>query len=430
MSYILVNGKNKLSGTVTIQGAKNSILPILSATILCRGTCVIHNCPEISDVNACVGILDHLGSEIFRCNHTVTVNNSQLSCHYIPDELMGEMRSSIVFLGAILSRCGETVLSFPGGCELGPRPIDLHLSALEQMGAVVEEAHGKLFCMLPAGRFHGAEIVLPIPSVGATENIILAAALAKGRTVIRNAAREPEIEDLANFINRCGGKVYGAGEGTIEIEGVSSLKGCEHTIIPDRIVAASYLSAVAVTGGEGQLKQVEPSHVYPVLPFFRQSGCEITETANTLTIRAPKKLFPLKHIVTGYYPGFPTDSQPIVMPMAAVARGTSTFVETIFDSRFHHVHELVKMGANIKVEGRMAVVQGVKTLSGTIVKARDLRGGAALVLAGLCADGVTRVENAHFIARGYENIVADLSALGAHVAWGKKEKDVYNGSTT
>ena len=418
MSYILVEGKRKLGGTVPIQGAKNSILPILAATVLCDRCCVIHNCPEISDVNACIGILDHLGCEVTRWDHTVTVETAGISCHSIPEELMGEMRSSIVFLGAILSRCRETVLSFPGGCELGPRPIDLHLNALRQMGAVVEESHGKLFCFLPGGRFQGSEIVLPIPSVGATENIMIAATLAKGTTVIRNAAREPEIEDLAAFLNRCGGKVLGSGESTIVVEGVSSLKGCEHHIIGDRIVAATYMSAVAVTGGEACFSGIVPAHVYPILPAFRQSGCEITEETDRLIIRAPGRLEPLQHIVTGFYPGFPTDAQPVIMPMAVVAGGTTTLVETIFESRFHHVHELVKMGAKIKVEGRMAVTQGVETLSGTTVKARDLRGGAGLVVAGLAAEGITKIDHAHYIARGYENIVADLRELGAQIHWG------------
>ncbi len=415
MSSIFVSGKKRLSGSVEIQGAKNSVLPILSAAILCNGKCVIHNCPRISDVDACIGILRHLGCTVAWQNHSLLVDTSTITCKTIPDDLMGEMRSSIVFLGAILSRCGETVLSFPGGCELGPRPIDLHLNALAQMGAVVEESHGKLFCFLPSGRFQGAEIVLPIPSVGATENIMIAATLAKGTTVIRNAAREPEIEDFANFLNACGGNIRGSGESTIVVEGVTGLVGCEHTVIPDRIVAATYLSAIAVSGGCGEITKVNSSHIYPVLPFFRQSGCVITEYGSTIRLEAPKRLSSLKHIVTGYYPGFPTDAQPIIMPMGAVAKGTSTFVENIFENRFHHVHDLVKMGAKIKVEGRMAVVEGVRSLSGATVKAKDLRGGAGLVLAGLCAEGITKIEQPRFIERGYQNIVADLNALGADV---------------
>lgn len=417
MSSIMVRGKTPLSGTVTVQGAKNSILPILSATLLCKGVSLIHNCPNISDVDACVGILSHLGCVIKREGHQIQVDSSRPVCTTIPEDLMGEMRSSIVFLGAVLSTCSTVEFSFPGGCELGPRPIDLHLRSLAQMGAVVEESHGKLLCSLPAGRFHGAEIDLPIPSVGATENIMIAAALAKGTTVIRNAAREPEIEDLATYLNACGANVRGSGQSTIVVEGVDRLCGCEHHIIPDRIVAATYMSAIAVTGGEGCLKKVVPSHIYPMFPFFRQSGCDIIEKENEIFLRAPKRLSSLNHIVTGYYPGFPTDAQPILMPMACVANGTGTFVENIFESRFHHVHELVKMGAKIKVEGRMAVVEGVKTLSGSTVKARDLRGGAALVVAGLCADEVTKVDYPHFIARGYENIVADCNALGGNVTW-------------
>ncbi len=415
MSYISVSGKKRLSGSVPIQGAKNSVLPILSATLLTNHSCVIHNCPAISDVDACVGILKHLGCSVKWQEHSLVVDTSQVMCRSIPEELMGEMRSSIVFLGAVLSRCHEAVLSFPGGCELGPRPIDLHLKSLCQMGAVVEESHGKLFCFLPKGYFEGTEIVLPIPSVGATENIMIAATLAKGTTVIRNAAREPEIEDLANFLNACGGNIKGSGESTILVEGVSALHGCEHTVIPDRIVAATYLSAIAVSGGDGQITKVNSAHIYPVLPFFRQSGCDITEQGSTVRLQAPFRLSSLSHIVTGYHPGFPTDAQPVIMPMGAVAKGTSTFVENIFENRFHHVHDLVKMGAKIKVEGRMAVVEGVPTLSGATVKAKDLRGGAGLVLAGLCAEGVTKIEQPRFVDRGYQNIVSDLLLLGADI---------------
>ena len=415
MSAILVQGRYKLSGSVRVQGAKNSILPILSAALLCSKPCVIHNCPNISDVDACVRILHHLGCKLKREDHVIALDPTTILCGTIPERLMSEMRSSIVFLGAVLSKCSQAVLSFPGGCELGPRPIDLHLSALKQMGALVEESHGKLYCSLPNGRFQGAEIVLPIPSVGATENIMIAAALAKGKTVIRNAAREPEIEDLAAFLKACGAKICGSGESTIEIEGVPFLSGCEHHIIPDRIVVATYMSAIAVTGGEGVLTHVIPAHVYSMFPVFRQSGCDITEQGNTLRIRAPRRLQPLSHIVTGYYPGFPTDAQPVVMPMATVANGTSTFVENIFENRFHHVSELMKMGAKIKVEGRMAVVQGVTALSGGNVKARDLRGGAALAVAGLAADGTTKIENPRYILRGYEDIVADFSALGGRI---------------
>lgn len=415
MSHITVTGNRRLCGSVKIQGAKNSVLPILSASLLCGGPCIIHNCPTITDVNACIRILEHIGCRVKWEDHTVTVNPSTVQCHEIPDDLMREMRSSIVFLGAILARCGQTNLSFPGGCELGPRPIDLHLSALKQMGVQVEESHGKLLCSVPGGVLHGSEIVLPIPSVGATENIMIAAATARGRTIIRNAAREPEIADLAQFLNRCGAKIRGYGEGTVIIEGVDALQGTEHTIIPDRIVAATYMAAVAITGGEAVLEDIIPQHIYPTLPFFGQSGCRITLRGRQVRIKAPERLEPMKNVITGYYPGFPTDAQPVLMAMAAVADGTSIFVENIFENRYQHAHELTRLGAKIKVEGRMAVVEGVSRLSGAKVKASDLRGGAALVLAGLRAEGETEIHNIDYIARGYDDIIHCLRTLQADI---------------
>ena len=415
MSYITVSGGRQLEGEVTVQGAKNSVLPILAASLLCRSPCVIQNCPVISDVDACLKILSHLGCAVQKDGHCLWIDPTTAFCHEIPDELMREMRSSIVFLGAILARCGQTVLSYPGGCELGPRPIDLHLNALAQMGAEISEAHGQIRCAVPKKRMHGCEIVLPIPSVGATENIMIAAATAKGQTIIRNAAREPEISDLARFLNECGAKIYGYGEGTVVINGVDCLSGCEHTVIPDRIVVSTYMAAAAVTGGDVVLQRVGPRHVDPTLPFFRQSGCQITLHENEIHVKAPQRLRSMNNVITGYYPGFPTDAQPILMVMAAVADGTGIFIENIFENRYHHVHELTRMGAKIRVEGRMAVVEGVRELSGTVVKAADLRGGAALVIAGLKARGQTKIEQIDYIIRGYEDIVGDLALLGAGV---------------
>ncbi len=415
MSYITVTGGRRLSGEVTVQGAKNSVLPILSASLICRTPCVIENCPAISDVDACLKILTHLGCTIQQNDHCLWIDPTTAFCHEIPDSLMREMRSSIVFLGAVLARCGETVLSFPGGCELGPRPIDLHLTALSQMGVEVKEMQGKIHCRVAGKRMHGSEIVLPIPSVGATENIMIAAATANGQTVIRNAAREPEVSDLACFLNRCGAKIYGYGEGTVVINGVECLGGCEHTVIPDRIVVSTYMAAAAMTGGDVVLKQVIPRHIDPTLPFFQQSGCRVTLRENEIRVKASGRLRSMKDVITGYYPGFPTDAQPILMAMATVADGTGIFIENIFENRYHHVGELTRMGAKIRVEGRMAVVEGVEHLSGTVVKAADLRGGAALVLAGLTADGQTQVGQTEYIARGYEDIVRDLSLLGAEI---------------
>ncbi len=416
MSYISVTGNRRLSGKVKIQGAKNSILPILSASLLCNSPCIIHNCPHITDVDACIKILRHLGCKVFWQEDTLLVDPTGIHCHEIPDDFMREMRSSIVFLGAVLSRCGKIAFSFPGGCELGPRPIDLHLSALAQMGVSVEDAHGRLFCQVDEKGLLGTEIVLPIPSVGATENIMIAAVTAKGKTVIRNAAREPEISDLACFLNACGARVSGYGEGTVIIEGVDRLHGCEHSVIPDRIVVSTYMAAVAMCGTDAVLEPIIPQHIYPTLPFFRQSGCRVSLRGNQLRIKAPQSLHPMKNVMTGYFPGFPTDAQPLLMAMATVANGTSIFVENIFENRYHHVHELSRLGAKIKIEGRMAVVEGAKTLSGTTVKASDLRGGAALVLAGLTAEGQTKIYHTDYIKRGYEDIVRDLSYLGADIS--------------
>jgi UDP-N-acetylglucosamine 1-carboxyvinyltransferase len=416
MSYISVNGNHRLEGKVQIQGAKNSVLPILSASLLCNSPCVIHNCPSISDVDACIKILKHLGCKVRVEDHTIMVDPTTAGCHEIPDDYMREMRSSIVFLGAILAKCGKISFSLPGGCELGPRPIDLHVNALGQMGVSLEDHHGRLFCQVKNEGMTGTEILLPLPSVGATENIMIAAATAKGKTIIRNAAREPEIVDLARFLNGCGARISGHGEGTVVIEGVPTLHGCEHEIIPDRIVVSTYMAAVAMTGGDGVLENVIVQHIAPTLPFFRQSGCRVSLRGNQLRIKAPQSLHPMKNVMTGYFPGFPTDAQPLLMAMATVANGTSIFVENIFENRYHHVHELSRLGAKIKIEGRMAVVEGAKTLSGTTVKASDLRGGAALVLAGLTAEGQTKIYHTDYIKRGYEDIVRDLSYLGADIS--------------
>ncbi|MBR6548789.1 MAG: UDP-N-acetylglucosamine 1-carboxyvinyltransferase [Clostridia bacterium] len=415
MSSITVFGSRPLIGQVNIQGAKNSVLPILAACLLCRSACTIHNCPYISDVDACLRILKHLGCKITRQGQTVVIDPDGVCCSEIPQRFMREMRSSIVFLGAVLGKCGRTVLSLPGGCELGPRPIDLHLAGLSQLGVGIQEKHGEIHCQVQGSTMVGGEIVLPIPSVGATENIMIAACVAKGQTIIRNAAKEPEIVDLACFLNRCGAKIRGYGESSIVIEGVKELHGCEHRVIPDRIVLTTYMSAVAVSGGEADFLQVNPHHVCSTLPFFRRCGCKLTVSKDRIHIKAPKRPERIGTIVTGYYPGFPTDAQPVLMALVTIAKGTNIFVENIFENRYHHVQELIRLGANIRVEGRMAVVEGVDSLTGTQVKAADLRGGAALLVAGLCAEGCTKVQGVEYIARGYEDIVRDLTMLGAKV---------------
>lgn len=414
MAKIYIEGGHRLEGEVRVHGAKNSALPVLAATLLCRGVSVIHNCPPLLDVAASLKILEHLGCVCRREGDTVVVDSTALTGCDVPDGLMREMRSSIVFLGAIASRCGMAKLSFPGGCELGPRPIDLHLSALRQLGLQITEDHGLLDCMV-SGRLKGSTISLSIPSVGATENILLAAATAKGRTVIHNAAREPEISDLAAFLNRAGACIRGAGTSVIEVDGVYELRGTEHTVIPDRIIAATYMAAAAATGGDLLLCDVEESHLTAVLESFRDAGCILRPDGRRLRITGPSRLLPVGTVRTMAYPGFPTDAQPPVLAMTTLAGGTSVFVENIFENRFKYVDELARLGAHVKVEGRVAVVEGTNQLLGATVSATDLRGGAALVVAGLAAKGVTAVDNLRHIDRGYADLEEGLRGVGANI---------------
>lgn len=411
---ILTRGGNPLRGEICVQGAKNSTLPLLAAAVACRGETVLHNCPELTDVHVSARILRRLGCRCTRRDKTLIVDPDGMTRCDIPHELMREMRSSIVFLGAILARTGEASLSFPGGCEIGPRPIDLHLSAFRKLGVEIREEHGCLLCTAPHG-ITGGFVSLAFPSVGATENLLLAAATGNGTTVVANAAREPEIVDLARYLNQCGARIYGAGESCVIIEGVRTLHGCEYTVMPDRIVAATYMAAAAVTGGTVLLKKVNGSHLLPVLSAFEETGCVILQSDDELLIRAPERLQPVRHVRTMPYPGFPTDAQAPVMVMAALGDGTSIFVENIFESRYKHAGELNRLGAKIKVEGKVAVIEGVPELSGAPVSAQDLRGGAALVAAGLAAQGETQIMNPQYIDRGYERFEENLRSLGAEV---------------
>lgn len=414
MSEMIIHGGRVLTGEIRPHGAKNAALPILAATLAARGECRIHNCPSLSDVEAASQILRYLGCRVTKDGDVVTVDSISPTRCDIPENLMREMRSSICFLGAIIARFGEAELTMPGGCELGPRPIDLHLSSLRKMGAVIEEKHGKIICSTPNG-LHGTAITLSFPSVGATENIMIAAATAKGTTVINNAAREPEIIDLADFLNSCGARISGAGCGRVTIEGVERLYPHDHKVIPDRIEAATYMAAAAITKGKITLKGVCTDHLSPVLYTFEEAGCVLRTAENELELTAPHRLSPNKFIRTMPYPGFPTDVQAIIMAMTTVAEGTSVFVETIFDNRFKHIWELCRLGARIKTEGRVAVVDGVQRLFGAQVESTDLRGSAALIVAGLAAEGVTAVGELRHLDRGYEALDEGLASLGADI---------------
>lgn len=420
MDKIIINGNRRLNGEITVQGAKNSVLPILVATLLVNGVSVIHNCPILSDVEATIKILRYLGCIVTREGHTITVDSTNVNRNNVPDNLMREMRSSIVFLGGILGRMGKAVLSTPGGCEIGLRPIDLHLSSMEQFGATVTSENGFIVCSAEEKGLIGTRITLSFPSVGATENIILAAVLAKGTTIITNAAREPEISDLADFLNRCGARIHGAGDSTVTIEGVSGLHSTEHTVIPDRIVASTYMIACAMTNGKICLRDIIPAHIGPTIQPLREAGCDVTVSGRWVCLSAPPKLKRIRMIRTMPYPGFPTDVQAQMMAMTTVCEGTSVIVENIFESRFKHIGELLRFGAKINVEGRMAVIEGVKYLNGATVRATDLRGGSAMILAGLNAYGTTEITEIHHIDRGYEQPEKVLEDLGADI---KRVKD-------
>ena len=426
MSVIVVEGGHSLEGAIRVQGAKNAVLPILAATVLCRGESIVQNCPALSDVCATVRILEHLGCFVHRNNDCICVDASVLSSDEIPENLMREMRSSVIFLGAILARFGSATVAMPGGCELGPRPIDLHLAAFRQMGVEITEEHGRICCR--CARLHGAAIHLDFPSVGATENIMLAATLAEGTTIIRNAAKEPEIEDLQKFLNCMGARVSGAGSDTVYIEGVRQLYPAQHRVMPDRIVAATYMACCAAAGGEIELCGVCPEHIEAVLSVARAYGAGLYIEPDRIVHKAPARLRAVKMIRTLPYPGFPTDAQAPLMAALCYAEGTGIFTETIFENRFKHVTELTRMGADITVEGRIAVVRGVERLSGANVCAMELRGGAALVVAALGAQGITRIDKVCYIERGYENLTEALSGVGAKIR--KETEDENNEQQT
>lgn len=413
MTRYIVEGGRKLVGEISIGGAKNSVLPILAATIINNGFSTIMNVPLINDFKIMMKILSEIGCTVNRVGDIVTVNAKNINTVNIPEDLVREMRSSIILMGAMLSRCGEVIISHPGGCEIGSRPIDLHLKALKQLGVEIKESYGFIECK--ASKLKGNDILLDYPSVGATENIMLAAVKAEGVTVIRNAAKEPEIVDLQRYLNSAGGKIYGAGTSVIKIEGVDTLKSVEHSIIPDRIVAGTYMTAAAITNGEIVLKNIETEHIQSIIAKLREAGCKIYSNCTTLKIVGPKEIQPIESIKTSPYPGYPTDMQAQMMAVLSIANGTSLITENIFENRYKHVPELTRMGANITTIDRVAVIKGVKKLTGAKVTAKDLRGGASLILAGLAAEGTTEIDNIYHTERGYDMLDENLRRLGAFI---------------
>ncbi|MFZ7134021.1 MAG: UDP-N-acetylglucosamine 1-carboxyvinyltransferase [Eubacteriales bacterium] len=414
MSKYIVTGGNKLKGEVIVQGSKNAALPILAATVLNQAESIIENVPNIHDVDIMIKILKSIGCNVKKEGNTLIVDSSKIDSVEVSESLVREMRSSIILLGAVLARHKETIFSYPGGCDIGLRPIDIHLTGLRKLGAQVKESHGYIYCR--ADRLLGSNISLDYPSVGATENIMLAASLAEGETILRNAAKEPEINDLQNFLNAMGAKIHGAGTSIINIQGVKKLNPVRYSVISDRIAAGTYIVASCITGGEIILKNIDIEDIRIVCSKLSETGCNIESyDSGEIIIHSPKKILPIESLITLPHPGFPTDMQAQVVALLTVAKGTSIINETIFENRFKHVPQLIRMGAKIKIEGRIAIIQGVDRLMGTIVDSSDLRGGAALVIAGLRADGVTTVENIFHIDRGYEKFHDNLKSLGADI---------------
>ncbi len=413
MSVMYLRGGRPLEGELTVHGAKNSVLPILAACLLAGGPVTLSNCPKLTDVTTALDILRRLGCKAEQEGHRIVVDPTGAEGNAISEKQMQAMRSSIIFLGPLLARMGEAHLTYPGGCELGPRPIDLHLAAIRAMGCGITEDHG-IHC---AGRPAGGEVYLSIPSVGATENAMLCAVGASGVTTISNAAREPEIGDLQSFLNSLGARVRGAGSSTITVEGGRPLSGGEFHIMGDRIVAATLLSAAAAAGGRVRLSGVDWRHLATVLSVLHQAGCRVESRLEHVELERDRAiaLRGVPTVRTAPYPGFPTDAQAPVMAALAVSQGCTLFVETMFDSRYRHVPELIRMGADITTEGRVALVRGVERLHGAKVEAHDLRGGGALAAAALGAEGVTVLSGLSHIDRGYEGLETMLQCLGADV---------------
>ncbi|MDD7593095.1 MAG: UDP-N-acetylglucosamine 1-carboxyvinyltransferase [Peptoniphilaceae bacterium] len=416
MEYIRVRGNGPLHGTVTISGAKNAALPILAASLLADGEVVLDQVPRLSDIEIMVEVLKALHAEVeYLDDETLRIDASKVDVTETPGDLMNRMRASFVVMGPLLSRLGEAHTSMPGGCNIGERPVDLHLKGFQALGAEIDEEPGAVSAKAPQGGLKGGRVYMDFPSVGATQNIMMAATLADGETIIENAAKEPEIVDLANFLNKMGARVRGAGTSNIYIEGVKKLHGAKHTIIPDRIEALTFLIAAAMTGGEVRVENVLSDHIRPILAKLGEVGASLEETDDdAIIVRSNGRLKATK-IRTLPYPGFPTDAQAQFMALMTIAQGQSHVEETVFENRFMHVKELSRMGALIVTDGNQASIRGVDRLKGAKVNATDLRAGAALVLAGLVAEGETQVFNVFHLDRGYDRFEEKLRGLGADV---------------
>ncbi|HEY8910374.1 MAG TPA: UDP-N-acetylglucosamine 1-carboxyvinyltransferase [Desulfosporosinus sp.] len=410
MDRYVITGKQRLEGSLRVSGAKNASLPLLAATLLAEGTSTLLEIPVLADITHMIEVLENLGCGVVRQGEALLINASALGSCEVDESLMRQMRASNLILGPLLARNGRVKISRPGGCAIGTRPMDQHIKGLQQLGVKVKEKHGYIEAW--ADQLLGADVYLDVPSVGATENIMMTAVLAKGTTMIRNAAREPEIIDLQNFLNKMGANVRGAGMDVLRIEGVERLYPAEHKVIPDRIEAGTHMIAAVMTEGDVVLENVIPEHLEPVIAKLRQAGATVTLLDDTVRVRHRGRIHSMD-LKTMPYPGFPTDMQPQFMAMLSCAEGTSIITETIFENRFQHVDELCRMGAQITVEGRTAVIRGRGALEGAFVEATDLRAGAALFLAALAAEEATVLEKVDHIDRGYENLEGKYRQLGA-----------------
>lgn len=422
MAKYIIEKSDPLRGEVTISGAKNAVLPLMAAALLSEGPCVIRDAPALKDVEIMCRLIEALGAEVDADldQNVVSITAKEIKAYQAPMDLVVKMRASILVLGPLLARTGHAVISMPGGCAIGDRPIELHLKGMRALGADVTINEEGSIITCSCEQLRGATIYLDFPSVGATENIVMAACMARGTTIIENAAQEPEITDLVNFLNKMGARIKGAGTDTIKIEGVEKLHGAMHYVIPDRIESGTFMVAAAISRGTVLVKNVLPDHVKPVMAKLKECGVEVVVSDEGILVNADKGELISTNIKTLPYPGFPTDMQSPFMALLTTVEGTSAVIETVFENRYMHVKELRKMGASIKVDGRCAIIEGGGKLHGAKVNATDLRGGAAVVLAGLVAEGRTEVDSIYHIERGYEHFVEKLRALGGRI---RREED-------